>query len=117
MKTIIITVCALFLFSCTKNDASPQDQLPPATTIGANTAGCIINGKVIIPKNGINSTSGFTTYGLRVSRGVTFDSPPFGNDYFAMMIANLESKGNSYWIYVHINNMSNGIGLYNVGQS
>lgn len=36
---------------CEKEEtANPNDQLPPYTQIGANTMGCLVNGKVFIPK-------------------------------------------------------------------
>ena len=42
--------------ACKKGSTTTtQDQLPPATQIGANTFGCLINGKVYIPK-GYNGT-------------------------------------------------------------
>lgn len=40
--------------SCKKDKAS-EDQLPAATQIGANTLGCLVNGKVFVPK-GYGST-------------------------------------------------------------
>jgi hypothetical protein len=49
----------LFIIACTnifaackkdKNTTDTVDQLPPATQIGANTFGCLVNGKVYIPK-------------------------------------------------------------------
>jgi hypothetical protein len=35
---------------CKKKPVDPIDQLPPATQTGANTFGCLVNGKVYIPK-------------------------------------------------------------------
>jgi hypothetical protein len=46
----------LFVFACTnifaacKKDKNTADQLPPATQTGANTFGCLVNGKVYVPK-------------------------------------------------------------------
>jgi hypothetical protein len=120
MKNTILTLLFIaFLTSCSKDSATetPADTLPPATTTGANTAGCIINGKVLIPKNGINSTSGQVVEGLRVQTGVNFDSVPYGNGYFAVDFTNLKDKGHSYWIYVHLINVLNAVGNYTVGQS
>lgn len=118
MKTTILLLF-LALASCSKdnNVSKPLDQLPPITTTGANTAGCTINGKVLIPKNGINGISGFTSYGLDVIRGTNFNNIPYGNDYFSIKFANLKDKGHSYWIYIHINNLNKGIGNYIVNQS
>jgi hypothetical protein len=119
-KTILILATILMLTSCSKNDdtpAIPEDQLPAITATGANTAGCLINGKVLIPKNGINSLSGSTSNGLETSRGVNFNNAPYGGDYFSMKFANLNDKGKNYWIYIHLNNLTTGIGAYTVGQS
>jgi hypothetical protein len=121
MKNSILLVILSFLtFSCSKTENStpeaPKDQLPAITIIGANTGGCIINGKVIIPKNTVNSTSGFPVYGLRYSVGPNFGLPNF-NEYFSINITNLKSTGKSYWIYIQINDMTLGAGSYSVGQS
>ena len=43
--------------SCKNDDDSalpPIEQLPPQTTVGANTAGCLVNGDVLIPKGNNN---------------------------------------------------------------
>ena len=119
-KIILLLLTTVILSSCTKNDTTPpevpKDQLPAITTTGANTAGCIINGKVIIPKNGVNGISGSTVYGLKYVVGPNFGLPNF-DDTFSLTIINLKEKGVSYWIYIHINDMTIGDGIYNVEQS
>ena len=104
--------------SCSKDNTTetPLDQLPLITTTGANTAGCIINGKIIIPKNGLGGIGGGISYGLDVHRSPNFGLPNF-NEYFSIDIANLKDGGNSYWIYVHLNDLTTGAGNYTVGQS
>jgi hypothetical protein len=86
MKTIILL--PLFLLNgCDNNkqdDYNPQ--LPPITTTGANTAGCIINGKVLIPKNGSQAFGGLALYGLNFNAGNNFW--PTKNDYWQLEIAN-----------------------------
>ena len=47
---ILILLTALTLSCCDKDDDKSSDQLPPATTAGANTAGCLVNGQVFLPK-------------------------------------------------------------------
>lgn len=51
MKNLILILLTVFTLGCCDKDYnnSPK-QLPPATTIGANTAGCLVNGKVFLPK-------------------------------------------------------------------
>jgi hypothetical protein len=117
MKTLLFFISLFAMTACSKNDDAPQDQLPPATTIGANTAGCLIDGKVLIPKNGISSISGSTSYGLNVVSGINFYNIPYGEDYFSIKFANLKDRGKSYWIYLHIDTFSDGAGDYVVGQS
>jgi len=54
MKNIILAITVLLLFNCCnkKDDEpiNPIDQLPPATQTGANTAGCLVDGKAFLPK-------------------------------------------------------------------
>ncbi len=81
----------VFLFSCSSDEnktEEPQDQLPPITTSGANTAGCKINGKILIPKNGTQSIGGPAIYGLNISAGMNFHPPIIGDDYWQLEIAN-----------------------------
>jgi hypothetical protein len=118
MKNLLLLFLATFTLSCcSKDDNTKQDQLPPITTTGANTAGCIINGKVILPKNGFDNLSGNTSYGLRTGAGINFHPPIIGDDYKFFEIMNLKDSGKSYSIYIHINDMSTGVGNYTVGQS
>ena len=51
MKNILsITMLALLCAASCKKENKNEDQLPPATQTGANTFGCLVNGKVWIPK-------------------------------------------------------------------
>ena len=47
MKILIYILSFISLTACNKDDnnENQQDQLPPITTTGANTAGCIIDEK------------------------------------------------------------------------
>ena len=117
MKNLILTAVFLcFLNSCTKDSANvtPSDTLPPITTIGANTAGCIINGKVLIPKNGSQTIGGSALYGLKYNYGGNFW--PNKNDYWQLEIANKKDV-NGAGIILWIKNMSTGNGDYIIGQS
>lgn len=50
MKNLILILLTTFALSCCDkdDDKTPIEQLPSATTTGANTAGCLVNGKVFI---------------------------------------------------------------------
>jgi len=57
MKYILIFLYSALLSaaSCKKNNTQAEDQLPPITQTGARTFGCLVNGKVFIPKGGDGS--------------------------------------------------------------
>ncbi|MEO7801559.1 MAG: hypothetical protein ABIR81_06155 [Ginsengibacter sp.] len=58
MRPYIVLIFCFFLItaSCKKNNTpTDEDQLPPATQTGANTFGCLINGKVWLPKGYSNT--------------------------------------------------------------
>ncbi len=58
MKNTILLLLTLFTLSCCKNDddtpTNPIDQLPPATQVGANTFGCLLDGQAFLPAYGSN---------------------------------------------------------------
>lgn len=47
---LVITTWFLLTGASCKKSTTQEDQLPPITQTGANTFGCIVNGKVWIPK-------------------------------------------------------------------
>ncbi len=55
-KLLLLTVFTLVLTCCNNDDdntaTNPIDQLPPATQVGANTAGALVNGEAFLPNNG-----------------------------------------------------------------
>ena len=58
MKNLLLLLLTTFtLCSCDKDNdkpTNPIDQLPPATQIGANTFGCLLDGQTFIPSGGTN---------------------------------------------------------------
>ena len=55
MKTTILILATFFLIACSKNDDGPKFSLPPATQTGENTFGCLIDGQLLIPRDGSGS--------------------------------------------------------------
>lgn len=53
MRTLIIFIALAFAMCCKKTDSNSLDaelaKLPPITQTGANTFGCLVNGKAFIP--------------------------------------------------------------------
>lgn len=53
MKNLLFLLVTVLTLSCCDKDEKPTnpiDQLPPATQTGANTAGCLVDGKAFLPK-------------------------------------------------------------------
>ncbi len=114
-KLLLLLTLTLTLSCCNKDeDKTPIEQLPPITTTGANTAGCIINGKILIPKNGSQAIGGSALYGLNKTQGNNFW--PNKDDYWQLEIAN-KSDTDGAGIILYIKNMNIGNGNYEVGQS
>jgi len=63
-RLFLLIVGLIIITSCDKNgDQSPIDELPPITQNGAQTFGCLINGKPFIPSIfGSNSPRAFYQY-------------------------------------------------------
>jgi len=87
LKTIGLFFLAFIFINCTNNDnlitlVEVEDQLPPITQTGANTFGCLINGKVFIPKDktGYTPPGGGRPKGLSVGIGTP--------TYFTMVARN-----------------------------
>jgi len=88
MKTSInhlLIIILIILNSCSKNDdcVNPVDCLPPATQTGANTAGCLVNGEVLVPIGG-----GFNRPSVLLSQYVFHN----GRYIFSLSIVDLKSK-------------------------
>jgi hypothetical protein len=63
MKKLLLLFTLAITFSCCNNDEDKPiaeiDKLPPATQIGANTFGCLLDGKAFLPGNFPNATNCF----------------------------------------------------------
>src|SRR6187401_1438492 len=88
MKNITLMLLMLFsIIGCGKDDSSipvsELDKLPPATQIGANRIGCLLDGKAFMPGYYNNSRNCFYQY---VNGGyyfvVAFNNNDYDNDIF-----------------------------------
>ena len=92
MKNIILFSLLLSLtvfFGCDDDTKAPIDQLPPATQMGENTFGCLINGEAFVVGNGFDegmvAQYQFNTFSISTSK--------FENDEFvASIIFAIESN-------------------------
>ena len=105
---ILLFTFSLFgLVGCTSNTSQndPVLQLPPETQTGANTFGCYINGKLLIPRDG-TGTIGSSDKGARFWGGY-----PLETDYYEFDIRDYKSVRTSRILVhlqaVHITGVSN----------
>lgn len=57
---LLLSMLCFLLFTnikCKKDNVKPIDKLPAATQIGANTFGCLVDGKAFLPSVGLGITS------------------------------------------------------------
>ena len=105
MKTLLLVLFAATLFTGCKKDKG-EDQLPPATQIGANTFGCKINGKVFVPK-------GFDGTG-RSNPHIQYNLDLQGHPYLSIQASQFASGTGNGGVDVGFNEI-NSTGYYNIG--
>ena len=107
-------IATLLLFSCSKDDEATTDntpKLPPETQTGANTFGCYINGKLVIPRDGTGTVGG-SDKGARFWGGY-----PLETDYYEIDIRDYKSTRTSN-ILIHLQAVHiSGIGNYTIDLS
>ena len=94
MKALFSICLFILICGCTqREEVAEPDTLPGITETGANTAGVIIYGIVIVPKDGINQSYGGPEIikGLSVILGSNFVETN-GNDSFSLSIKNVPLK-------------------------
>lgn len=71
MKTILLLFIAVLINCTSSND--PEDELPAITQIGANTFGCVVDGRILIPRDSNSTTPGNNLFkGLKLFIGENF---------------------------------------------
>lgn len=89
MKTTLYSFLVFVLLaSCTKDNPTPDPAslLPPETQTGANTFGCLINGKLLIPRDGTG------TFGGANSGASLLGGYPNSTDYYELDIRDYKSE-------------------------
>jgi len=104
MKTIYILLIALLATACNSDDpVDPASLLPPITTTGENTFGCLIDGKFFKPRDG-RSTINSDNKGLRIitteTTNVEYDIRDFASERTSSLLIHIEGfQYNSSAIY------------------
>jgi hypothetical protein len=112
MKKILLPLFFLFFLGCSKDENNdPFAGLPPETQTGANTFGCLIDGKLFLPRNGNNSMV-FPLSGVNLWGGY-----PNSLDYFEIEVIDYKSiETNS--LLLHLHDIANtGIGEFTINES
>ena len=101
----IIMLCFCFAQCKKTNTPEPVDQLPAATQTGANTFGCLVNGKVYIPKG----TSGTGSPNPKLSYDIGLNGRP----YLGITADQIESSNYKGSILISFRNLDH-LGIYNM---
>jgi hypothetical protein len=113
MKNIILTLAfALAFLGCERTNAENafNPQLPPVTTVGANTFGCKINGVVMVPRNSIGYVApGFNHYACGYRRGQNYEYEGLGGSDLRET-----NRGGVSIYFQNINNLPAHLGVHNI---
>ena len=113
---LLITASLWGLEGCNKDEPAEPDTgsvgtLPPETQIGANTFGCLINGKLLIPRDGTRGL-GRTGMGMFLDGGY-----PNGTEYNEIVVRDYKSF-RSGSITIHLQSIDQlGSGDYIIDES
>jgi hypothetical protein len=115
MKQFLALAIMLQLFvGCSNDDnksSACEDTLPAITTTGANTFGCCINGKLLIPRDGTGSIGG-SDKGFK-----TWGDPSGNNEYSEIEIKDFKSERTAR-LLIHIQGLNEtGNGDYTIKES
>jgi hypothetical protein len=109
MKHILLVM--LFLTACSSDSSSPEDGLPAATQTGANTFGCLIDGKLLVPRNGDGTVTN-PLWGAILWGGI-----PDSNYYRELEVRDLKSSKRASLLLHMDETDSHGIGDYIINES
>ena len=102
MKNLIFILMALLLIGC-RDSSEDSHQLPPETQTGANTFGCLVNGRLFYPRDGIFDIMG-------VNKAVVYSG---NNKFDEILVANFKDGKPMNYAYFHIQDLSTkGVGEY-----
>jgi len=109
MKNLIFLILCIVI-SCSRDNDTETDntsQLPPETQYGANTFGCLVNGKLFYPRDGIGDVMG------NAKALSWWGSSSSIYEYREMKVANLRDGKPINYMYFHLQDLPNkGVGVY-----
>ena len=111
MKNLITLLLVGFLSGCSTESNNPESQLPPITHSGANTFGCLIDGRLFIPRDGTGTWAG-------PDSAVSIYGDPSGNNQYTEIEVRDYKSERTAKLLIHIQNLHQiGIGNYIINES
>ena len=113
MKKIITALLIVFFAGCSTEDSNvtPLSLLPAETTTGANTFGCLIDGKLFLPRDGTGTFGGS-------DNAVSIYADPTDNDQYSEIVVRDFKSEKTGKVFIHIQNLAQtGSGNYIVNES
>jgi len=115
MKSLLVFACLFFITLTSSNCKKDKhrnavDQLPAKTQTGANTFGCIVNGKVFLPKG--NSLT------PRLKCAYQFLNTDYSKGYFFQLSAgDLSNQNDIKGVGIYTDSLAIKTGNYNLGEN
>jgi hypothetical protein len=111
MKNLITVLLLALLTGCSNDSNNPESQLPPITHTGENTFGCLIDGRLFIPRDGTGTWAG-------PDNAVSIYGDPTGNNQYTEIEVRDYKSQRTAKLLIHIQNLhQNGIGNYVINES
>ncbi|WP_412468776.1 DUF6252 family protein [Pedobacter sp. KLB.chiD] len=116
----VILICLIIAgLACKKKSENPIDDLPPVTTTGANTFGCLVNGELFVPKVK-SGPLGALQVNYDVNNGRSYLSISARNnensgsrDILLLIRASVIKQGENYSLTKRDQNNEKSYGIYN----
>jgi hypothetical protein len=112
MKNLTILLLVMLTAACSNDsNSNPESLLPPITQTGANTFGCLIDGKLFIPRDGTGTWAG-------PDNAVSIYGDPSGNQQYTEIDVRDYKSERTTKIIMHIQNLHQiGFGNYTINES
>lgn len=105
-KLILLLFCLLLVIGCSRDNDTESDntpKLPPETQTGANTFGCMVNGKLFYPRDGIGDVMGN-------AKAIIWSG---NSDFRELWVSNFRDGKPINYLYFHIHELpTKGVGEY-----
>lgn len=103
MKNLLFILIAFLIVGCRDSSDDNSPKLPPETQTGANTFGCLVNGRLFYPRDGTFDI-------MEANKAVVY----FGNNKFdEILVANFKDGKPLNYMYFHIHDLpTKGVGEY-----